>query len=123
MSEQFFRHHVIRLYGSIDVIAMDADGDPHQHVLRTLNNLAINFQQVASLKGFETKILVVKIALINNGGVQSIGIFSDDFVMFLGNHWSWAIVTSHFVKVRDYLAKHLFGLFVQVGNNDPTRIF
>ena len=121
MSEQFFRHHVIRFYGSIDVIAMDADGDPHQHVLRTLNNLATNFQQVASLKGFKTKILVVKITLINNGRVQPISIFHNDLIVLLRNHRCRPAISGHIIEIGDDITKVFLGFFVQVRDDNPKR--
>ena len=57
MREQLLRHHVVGLDGGVDVFAVDADRHPHQHVLRTLDNLAVDLQQVAALQGFEPEVL------------------------------------------------------------------
>ncbi len=57
VSEQPFRHHIVGLDGGIDVLAMNANGDSHEHVLRPLDYLAVNLQQVAALQSLEPEVL------------------------------------------------------------------
>jgi hypothetical protein len=43
------------LNGGLDISAVDADGNAHEHVLGSLGNLAANLEQIGALKSLETK--------------------------------------------------------------------
>jgi hypothetical protein len=44
------RHEVVRLDGRVDILAVDADGNAHQHVLRTLHDFGVDLEQIRTLK-------------------------------------------------------------------------
>ncbi len=64
MGEPTFRHQIVCLFDLLKVIEVDAECNPHQHVLGSLGNLAIQSQQVGALKGLEAEIIVIIIARI-----------------------------------------------------------
>ncbi len=39
MSKELFGHEVVGFDGAFDILAVDADSNAHQHVLRPLNHL------------------------------------------------------------------------------------
>lgn len=69
MSEELARHEVVSLEDTLNIVTPDADSHTHDHVLGTLNNLAINLEEVGSLKSLEAKVLVLEVTVIDNGGV------------------------------------------------------
>ena len=48
--EVALRHQVVGLERSVDVLAVDANGHTHEHVLRTLGDLASDLEQVGALQ-------------------------------------------------------------------------
>lgn len=46
------------LEDTVDVCAVDADGYPHEHVLWSFSNLAVDPQEVRTLEGLETKVVL-----------------------------------------------------------------
>ena len=121
MREQLFRHHVVRVDSVIDVLAVDPDGHPHQHLLRSLGNFPVDLEQIRPFKSFETKILVAEIAVVDDGGVETVRVLLDDLVMLLGDHGGRPAVGLDVVEVGDDLAELLLGLLVQVGHDDPEK--
>ena len=65
MSKPSLRHHVVCFDGRIYVILVNPNSNPHQHVLRPFHNLPLNLQEVRPLKGFESKIIIVKVPVID----------------------------------------------------------
>ena len=49
-------HEVVSLDDLVDVLSPDSNSDTHDHVLRTLSDLAVDSEQVRSLEGLETKL-------------------------------------------------------------------
>lgn len=70
MSEPPLRHHVIRLDSSINILLVNSNSNPHQHVLRPFNNLSSYLQEVGPLKGLEAKIIIVKVPVVNYLAIQ-----------------------------------------------------
>lgn len=60
-------------YGCFDILSMYPYGNPHEHVLGSLGNLPINFEQVRSLQCLETKVLVAEVTVIDYGRVEALG--------------------------------------------------
>jgi len=82
---------------SIDIFLVNADGDAHQHVLRTLGRLAVDLQKIGTLQRLEAEIRVAVVAVVHDRRVQALreiikmiksNIFvrADDLVDFLVNH-------------------------------------
>lgn len=69
MSEELARHEVVSLKDTLNIVTPDADSHTHDHVLGTLNNLAINLEEVGSLKSLEAKVLVLEVTVIDDGRV------------------------------------------------------
>ena len=55
MDEILLAHQVVSLDDLVDIPAMDPDGHTHKHMLRPLDNLLVNPQQIASLEGSEAQ--------------------------------------------------------------------
>ena len=71
MSEPSLRHQMISFDNRIDIILVDTNSNPHQHVLRPFNNISLYFQQVGPLKGLEAKVIIVKVSIIDYLTVQT----------------------------------------------------
>lgn len=63
-------HEVVSLEGGVDVIAMNADGDAHEHMLWSLDGLAIDLHQVRSLQSLEAKVVVLIVSIMDDRAVQ-----------------------------------------------------
>lgn len=64
--EPLLRHEIVRLDGSVDVLAVYADRDAHHHVLRPLNGTTVDLEQVGLLQSLEAEIVVVEIAVVDD---------------------------------------------------------
>mmetsp|Transcript_35211 Transcript_35211/g.80625 ORF Transcript_35211/g.80625 Transcript_35211/m.80625 type:complete len:210 (+) Transcript_35211:1264-1893(+) len=64
MCEVLLGHQVVRLYGRLDVWAMNATRHPHEHVLRAFHNLATDAQEVCTLECLEAKVVKAKVSFI-----------------------------------------------------------
>ena len=117
--EELLRHHVVRLDGVVDVLAVDANGDAHEHVLRPLHHLPVDLEQVAPLERLEAEVLVGEVAVVDDGGVEAVGVLLDDLVVELGDHGGGLAVRRHLVEVLHHLREDLLGLLVEVGHHDP----
>ena len=71
MGEPSLRHHVVSSDSRFYVILVNPNRDSHQHVLGPFNNLPLNLQEVRPLEGFEPKIIIVKVPVINYLAVQT----------------------------------------------------
>ena len=49
-----------------NVLLVNANGHPHQHVLRSFDHFAVDFEQIRAFQGFESKIIVLKIPGIDD---------------------------------------------------------
>jgi hypothetical protein len=61
---------MVSFKSSFDIIFVDANGHTHQHVLRSFHNLSIDFEKVRPLQGFETKVIIIKVPIIDYLTVQ-----------------------------------------------------
>jgi len=69
VSKESLRHEVVGLEDLVNVGAVNTNSDSHHHVLRSLNNLAVDSKEVRSLEGLETKVVVGEISVVNDGRV------------------------------------------------------
>merc|ERR1740128_38516 len=79
---------------------MDADGHPHQHLLGSLHHLASDLEQIGALQGLEPKVLVLKVANVNDSRVKTIFVVLDDFVVLVRDHWNLLASLGAFHIVR-----------------------
>lgn len=70
MGKAFLRHEVVRFDGLLNVIPMDTDSNPHDHVLRPFCDLVANPQQVGPFERLKTKVLIIKVSVVDNGRIQ-----------------------------------------------------
>ena len=63
-------HEVVRLDGGVDVLAVDAHGDAHDHVLGALGDLAVDLEKVRLLEGLEAEVVELKVAVVDDGGIE-----------------------------------------------------
>ena len=66
VDEVSLRHIVVRLNCAFDVVAVNADSDAHEHVLRPFSDLAIETKEIRAFEGLEAEELVVEIALVDD---------------------------------------------------------
>ena len=88
--------------------------DFKKYLLRPLNDFPVDLKQVGSLKCLVSKILVVEVAVVDDGRVQTFGILLDDVVVVLGDHGSWPTMGLHVEQVGHHFTKDLFRLLVEV---------
>ncbi len=70
MSEPALGHSMVSFKSSFDIIFVDANRHAHQHVLRSFHNLSIDFEKVRPFQGFETKVIIIKVPIIDYFTVQ-----------------------------------------------------
>ena len=64
MGEVTFGHEVVGLDSAINVVLVDANGDSHEHVLRSLCCPSVDLEQVRTLEGLESKADITDLAQI-----------------------------------------------------------
>jgi hypothetical protein len=84
--EETLRHEVVGLDNAIDIVAVDANGDTHEHVRGSLCNASIDAEEVRSLKCLESEKVVVEIAVVDDGRVENIRVSLDNLVCLLADH-------------------------------------
>lgn len=67
MSKPSLRNHLVSLDRRVYVRLVDSKSHSHDHVLRSLNDLAIYFQEVALLESLVTEEVVVKVSCGDDG--------------------------------------------------------
>ncbi len=70
MGEPALGHRMVGFENSFNIRFVNANSDPHQHVLRSLHNSPIDFEKVRSLQGFEAKVIIVKVPIIDYFTIQ-----------------------------------------------------
>ena len=104
---------------------MDADGHSHQHMLRSLNDFATDFQQIASLQCLKAEVIVMEVSVINDGRVKSFGMSLDDFVDAVGYHRSLysSSFVLHFIKIFDHFGEVFLSFFMQIRDHYSSGQF
>ena len=73
-----------------------------------------NLEEIAPFQSFNAKILVGKVTVIDDGGVEPISVLHDDVVMKLGDHWCFLAVRCHVVQIADDLTEDFLRLLVKI---------
>ena len=123
MADKAIREQRIRFEDPVNVIAVDADGHPHVHVLRRLDDFVVHPQQVRAHEGAEPKVGELHVAVVNDGPV--------DDVLVLLRHLDELVRDQRHVplglglNVRpgliDVVAELLGRPLVQVRGDEPSR--
>ena len=113
-------HQVVGLDGGVNVLLVDAHGHAHQHVLGPLHHLAVEAQQVAALQGLEAEVVVVVVAVVDDGRVEGGGVLVHDFPHVLGHEGSVFARFGVLVGVQPLhgAAERLAGDLVQVAHGN-----
>lgn len=90
MCEPLLTHQVVSSEGRLNVVLVNADGAPHEHVLRPLSNLPVDPQQVRLLQCFVPEEVVRKIAVVVNALVDRVSVCADDAVGLVAKQLSVA---------------------------------
>lgn len=78
MGEPALRHQMVCVQCRINVVFVDADGNSHEHMLRSLNNLPCNLEEIRSLQCLEPKIIIVEISVVYDFTVQKSSILKQE---------------------------------------------
>jgi hypothetical protein len=85
MSEPLITHQLICFYRRLNVIFVNSYRYPHQHMLRSFDNFAMNLEKIRSLQSPETKVVKFKISLKIQCLLQSQMMSLDDLIDIFGN--------------------------------------
>ena len=112
---------VVRLNGPGDVAAVDSKSHTHEHELRALGNLAVHFQEVRLFQCFESKVVVFKVASMNDGPVKLVFVLLHNFVDFVRNERSGETGLGVLVVVELFHenGELINGLLVKIRHRDP----
>jgi hypothetical protein len=64
--KESLRHEVVGLEDLFNVVSVNTNSDSHDHVLGSFDNLAIDSEEIRSLKGLETEVVVGEISVIDD---------------------------------------------------------
>jgi hypothetical protein len=122
MGEVSLRHQVVGLDDLVDVAAVDADSYTHDHMLRSLDNLAIDAEEVRPLEGLETKVVVRKVSVVDDRGIEDILVVHYDLVDIIGDHRRVLIGlgVDPVVEIGYDCRECLLGLLVEVGDGNTS---
>jgi hypothetical protein len=70
-------------------------------MLGALDYAAVCSEEVGTLQGFETKVVVIKVTVVDNFRVEALSVFNDDFVDIFGNERGWLAVLGVDVCIHD----------------------
>ncbi|KAH3661623.1 hypothetical protein OGAPHI_006472 [Ogataea philodendri] len=120
VSEELLGHQVVGLDDLWNVVAVNTNGNTHNHVLRSFSNFSVNLEQVRPFQSLETKIVVREVSVVHDCRVELFCVLLNNLVSLLGNHWRvltvlWVHVS---VQLLHDLGELLGGLLVQVGDGD-----
>ena len=94
MREPLLAHEVVGFEGGLQVVKVDADGAPHEHVLWSLCDLAIDSEKVRSLECLEAKEVVIEVARVIYHLINALKIIADYLVNLFRKEWCWP---AHFI--------------------------
>ena len=72
MGKVLLAHQLVGLDRSINIRTMNADRDPHNHVLGPLRDLAVAAHQITTFEGLEAEVVVLEVSVIHYGTVDLI---------------------------------------------------
>ena len=103
--EPLLRHQVVSLEGRFKIVLVDANRAPHQHVLRSLSDFAINSQQVRLLERLEAEEIIVEVAREIKLGIDALIVLLHDLIHSVGKKRRRP---ANLVDKSEQLLAHLF---------------
>ena len=113
-------HEVVRLDDLCDVTTVNTDGNSHDHVLWPLNDLAVDAEKVRPFERLEAKVIVRKVAIVDDRGIQDVFVVHDDLVHIIGDHRRGLVGLwiDPAVQIGDDSGKALLRLLVEIRDCD-----
>lgn len=120
MGEVLEGHEVVGLNGLLNVLTVNTHRHTHDHLLWSLRNLSVDAEQVGPLKSLETEVLVLEVTVVDDSGVELLGVLRDYFECLLGDHRRVFPVlgVDIVVEVGNDSRELLLGLLVKVRHGD-----
>ena len=106
VDEVSLRHIGVCLSCAFDVVAVNADSDAHEHVLRPFSDLAIETKEIRAFEGLEAEVLIMEFAFVDDGRVEEFGALHDRFVHRLADHTSRDAVLGIYLNSVRFWAWH-----------------
>ena len=85
VNEPPLTHQIVRIHSSINIFLVNAHRNAHEHVLRALDQLAIDAQQVGPLQSLESEVVVVKITIVDDLRIKTLSVARNDVVDVVGD--------------------------------------
>jgi len=119
MSEPHLTHQVVRLEGRLYVFLMNSERAAHQHVLGSLANHVLDFEEVCALKSLEAEEVIIKVPRIINLGVDFVRIVHNvlESAITQQGRWSAGFVSVIFQLLSDD-CDVVTGALVETENGD-----
>ena len=122
MSEPLLTHQVVCLEGSLKVVYMDANRASHKHLLGSLGDLTLDFQEISFLKSLESEKVILKVARIVNHLIYALKVVPDHSINFVCQERCWPVtlvlVVVELVSASQYA---IISAIVQGLNRDSIR--
>ena len=122
MCKVFAGHQIVCLDRALNVVTVDSDRHTHDHVLWTFCDLAIEAEEVRSLEGLESEVLVVEVSVVDNGRVELGLMLHDAVVCFFADHRRQLAISrvDVVVEILDHGGELLLCLLVEIGDCDTS---
>ena len=85
VDKPFFAHQVVSFNRCLNIFFVNAQGDTHKEMLRSFGYLSVGANEVRTLQGFESEVIKIIIAVVDDTAVEFIGVFTNDFINFFGD--------------------------------------
>ncbi|GIX65122.1 signal peptide containing protein [Babesia caballi] len=124
VGEVLLAHEVVRLDGAFNVAAVDACRHAHKHVLRALDDLVVNAQQVRALQRLQAEVVVLEVPRVIDLGVDAIDVRHQEAVDLLADQGRVAVVNVLVLEERRRdLAVVVLRVLVEVVHHDARSQF
>ena len=122
MSKVALTHQVVGLQCFLDVVVVNTNRYPEQHVLGTFCNNTVETKEVRALEGLESKVIVVVITAVVDVVVEHFGVGHDDFMNFLRDEGGVLVGLGVNVlsQIGDDVREHVFGGTMEIVNTDAS---
>ena len=78
MSKPTLGEQVVGLNSRFDIMLVDTNSNTHKHVLRAFYYTAIHTEEVGTLESLETKVIVIKITIVDDFRVETFLVVHDN---------------------------------------------
>lgn len=100
-----------------------SDRDPHEHVLRSFDDVVFHAEEVGFFKCFESKVVVLKVAIVYEFCIDLVCVILNDFEDIVGEKGRVCVIVCVRIQVGCDRGKDLFCVLVQVRDCDTRCEF